>query len=407
MNFDLTLLDEKQVFGENRLDILKKYGAKAATTDFSVLLGGIPAGQHFTNEGTTLKDRTSSWWTKSNYGNVIISVGSSGIGFRANIYMRTPGFRPALKYSLISKYASNNVVKNDIEEVEFGEYPQMVVDKNCSNELERLYNDNQLKQTGKTYTTDSVYFDDYSTIFCARSHIEYEYKGSKYIRFIADENEEGKILSDNRRVKTGKVYWLKVEPIIWLVDRKSDIALCKKIICSGVQFNNKECEIDFENNDIKHFMDKYLSKDIIPSNTKIEYYYYTFINYCGNECGEVCIDIFPYGPEKFSIRLMAYEHNGVLRDLLTDIELVPDNASFIDDNVLTYNRLMNANISCIFEKLLQLESIKQQNELLLTKIKCEYIKYISALTNNSNLIDTYNQALINETIKDYLLLRRK
>ena len=35
---DFTFLTEKQVFGDNRLEIFEKYGTKCAITDFSILL---------------------------------------------------------------------------------------------------------------------------------------------------------------------------------------------------------------------------------------------------------------------------------------------------------------------------------------------------------------------------------
>lgn len=62
---NFTFLTEEQIFGNNPLDIIKKYGIKCAITDFSVLLGGYVANSIYTNEGTTGKDRTGWWWTKT------------------------------------------------------------------------------------------------------------------------------------------------------------------------------------------------------------------------------------------------------------------------------------------------------------------------------------------------------
>ena len=77
-------------------------------------------------------------------------------------------------------------------------------------------------------------------------------------------------MSDGRVVQLGVPYWVKVEPIIWLVDEKSNIALSKKIIFSGIQFSDiKNCNVDFQNSFIKFFMDNFVSKEIIPSNIDI------------------------------------------------------------------------------------------------------------------------------------------
>ena len=60
-----TFLTEDQIFGNNQLDIFKKYGTKCAITDFSILLGGYVSSNYFTDEGNTNKDRAGWWWTKT------------------------------------------------------------------------------------------------------------------------------------------------------------------------------------------------------------------------------------------------------------------------------------------------------------------------------------------------------
>ena len=133
-----------------------------------------------------------------------------------------------------------------------------------SRELERAYNNGSLKTTGKNYTTDSVRYQDTDTSFRARTHTEYEYNGGKYIRFVGDSNCDGEVLSDGRTIQSGNTYWVRVEPIIWLVDERANIALSKKIIFSGVQFKNRrDYKDDFDRTDIKQFMDNYFSKEIV------------------------------------------------------------------------------------------------------------------------------------------------
>ena len=95
-------------------------------------------------------------------------------------------------------------------------------------------------------------------------HTEYEYNGSKYIRFVGDSNCDGEVLSDGRTIQSGNTYWVRVEPIILLVDERANIALSKKIIFSGVQFKNRRgYKDDFDRTDIKQFMDNYFSKEIV------------------------------------------------------------------------------------------------------------------------------------------------
>ena len=83
-------------------------------------------------------------------------------------------------------------------------------------------------------------------------------------------------------IRYGNPYWVSVEPIKWMIDEKEDIALSKKIIFSGVQFNRiSNYRVDFNKTDIKEFMDKYFSKDIMPSITKEDKEKNPFINSYG------------------------------------------------------------------------------------------------------------------------------
>ena len=265
MNNNFTFLTEEQIFENSKLDILNRYGTKCAITDFSILLGGYVSSDHYTDEGNSKKDRTGWWWTKTPYDDDAGVVDISGNSCSSNVGKRSGGARPALPYSSISSISSNGVRgSSGIIEVEYGEYPQTIVDEGYSRELERLYNSNNLRTTGKSYTTDSVRYQCSDTPFRARKHTEYEYNGRKYIRFVGDSNCSNEELSDGRTIESGKPYWVAVEPITWLVDERANIALSKKLIFAGVQFKNcRDYKGDFDRTDIKQFMDRYFSKEIV------------------------------------------------------------------------------------------------------------------------------------------------
>ena len=261
---NFTFLTDEQIFGNNKLDIISRYGTKCAITDFSILLGGYVSQDCYTSEGNARKDRTGWWWTKSFYDNGARAVLSSGFSYCNYVDRRDGGARPALPYSSIQSISSNKVRgASGIKEIEYGEYPQTIIDENYSRELEIAYNNGNLKTTGKNYTTDSVSYQDTDTSFRARTHTEYEYNGGKYIRFVDDLSCYGEDVLSDGRIELGKVYWVRVEPITWLVDEKADIALSKKIIFSGIQFSNRRnYDGDFDRTNIKQFMDNYFSKEI-------------------------------------------------------------------------------------------------------------------------------------------------
>lgn len=267
---NFTFLTDEQIFGfgDDQLDIIKKYGTKCAITDFSILLGGNVESDYYISGGNSRNSRTGWWWTKSSDGdNDVRVVSKDGRRTWYNVDSRTGGARPALPYSSISSISSNGVRgRNGILEVEYGEYPQTIVSEDFARTLERAYSNRTINQTGKSYTTDSVSYQDTDTPFQARTHIEYEYNGRKYIRFVGDSNCIRKVLSDGRTIEKGDVYWVEVEPIKWMIDERTNIALSKKIIFSGVQFNiERNYQGNFNRTDIKEFMDRHFSRDIEPS----------------------------------------------------------------------------------------------------------------------------------------------
>ena len=265
---NFTFLTDEQIFGNNQLDIINRYDTRCAITDFAILSGGCVSSNYYTYEGDTREYRTGWWWTKSYNGdNAMRFVNIKGSGEKTSVDLREGGARPVLPYSSIRSISSNGVRYIDgIKEIEYGEYPQTIVDKNYSRELDMAYNNGSLRTTGKNYTTDSVIGKYYNASFIPRTHTEYEYNGSKYIRFVGDSNCDGSVLSDGRIINEGNTYWVRVEPITWLVDERANIALSKKIIFSGVQFENQcNYEGDFDKTNIKQFMDNYFSKEIVPS----------------------------------------------------------------------------------------------------------------------------------------------
>ena len=203
----------------------------------------------------------------------VVDKNGKNYGVAAN--RRDGGARPALPCSSILKVSSNGARgQNGILEVEYGEYPQDIVSEDFSITLERAYLNNEMKTTGKSYTTDSVRISESSTSFQARSHTEYQYNGKKYIRFVGDSNCSREVLSDGRKIQNGSPYWVEVKPIKWMIDEIANIALSKKIIFSGVLFKfGGVYNSDFDRTVIKEFMDRHFSKDIIPSkivNDKLE-----------------------------------------------------------------------------------------------------------------------------------------
>ena len=270
---DLTLLSEGQIWGnssEPRLEVIRKYGIKSAITDLCVLTGSYLC-EDTIDEDRSLTGRTSCFWTRSDDDdNDVRMVDENGI--RSYIYRckRSGTVRPALQSSVIFSQISPNRVMgyNGIEEVEYGEYPQNAADSRMQNILESEYN-RGMNKTGRSYTFDSVKYDDYDTGFKPVTYEEYEYQGKKYIRIKANSDFCGDkfMLSNGVQYRDGDYVWVEVSPVKWLIDDKTGILISKKGLVSGIRFLNKSTNYkgDFSKTEMKEYLDRYMSKELFQT----------------------------------------------------------------------------------------------------------------------------------------------
>ena len=144
---------------DDKLDILKKRGTKAAITDFSILLGAYVSNYHIDND-SSLEGRTGYYWTKSDDGdNDAHVVDVMVVKLRQMLTGRNGGARPALPFSEVSSIPTNGEsgkrARDGILEVEYGYYPQKAVSRDMQERLERAYRSGNISKTRNSYTTDS------------------------------------------------------------------------------------------------------------------------------------------------------------------------------------------------------------------------------------------------------------
>ena len=83
-----TLLTEDQIWGNQALDVMKKYGTRTALTDLAIVLGGLMGRSTTTSEG----ERSGYIWSASAcYGGYVRTVNYDGYKNSLNpFYVRTP-----------------------------------------------------------------------------------------------------------------------------------------------------------------------------------------------------------------------------------------------------------------------------------------------------------------------------
>jgi len=261
-----TFLTKDQVYGKNQLDMFKKYGTKSALTDLCILQNCNIGHNDYVERRTSLKCRTGSYWLRDSSGKGVSIIKTDGTNDWNDVDIIWNGARVVVDYSSIKPFASHIIVgKKDLCEVEYGEYPQMAVTENLSRLLEKKFKEKTLNTTDKKYK-----FKIYDSGSVKLLDVwEYELDGSKYIRYPGEYAYGGRSLSNGMKISSesedNEFFWIKVEPIRWFIDAKNDIAVSKKILFSGIQFDLKNgYKGDFENTEIKHYMDNYFSFDIKP-----------------------------------------------------------------------------------------------------------------------------------------------
>ena len=260
-----TLLTRDQVWGKNALDMMRKYGAKVAPTDLTVLLGGemvLDHGGH-TPEGHL----TTTSWTQTAVGTGYVSI----VHFWGNDYWDMPYMRHISVRPVISPKDAKKIQSPTVQELpdfricKYGEYPQTLAGTEYSDALEKLYAEKKLEETGKVYTFDATSLSAIKEAFKPAFHPEYRWQGNKYIRMLGTTPTKENRLSDGQSVQPQKPYWVKVEKVNWLID-KSGTYISQKCLFAGIPFDVKrEYDGNFKKTVMRHYLDTYFAREIEPS----------------------------------------------------------------------------------------------------------------------------------------------
>lgn len=280
-----SLLSEEQIWGshrvpppdvtlfndtsgpEVRLGVLKKYGVACAVTDLCILQGAYVSSGH-TGEGDTLYDRAGLWWTRSEGTGGGVKVASELGSMRAcRPTERSASARPCIALADVPEEILNSAVEvNGIPEIIYGTYPQWAAPALTAGTLEARLKAGELKRSKRSFTVDSRNFSDREKGFLPRKLPEYEYEGEKYVRVKANSDFGGQRfeLSGGAGCFNGDNVWLKVSPVVWLVDKKAGLALSKKCLFAGVKFDDPGSYAgNFESTWMARYLDEYFRPELL------------------------------------------------------------------------------------------------------------------------------------------------
>lgn len=240
MNYTYRLLSQEQVFGETRIDVIRKLGAECGVSDFAVLSGAEIS-----------RKKTGKWFLSSTpgYGDVCMvdQDGSQRVAYATS----HGSARPVMECADISRLPGKAVKDiSGFEQISFGEYPQNAADKTLARTLEQEFTEDLLRTTGKKYQAQ---------------YEEFQYEGKKYIR-AAYLPKEPCVLSNQQSCRQGDAVWIEVSPVKWLYDPKVDLLISNTILVSGVLFSTESYyNGDFEKTAIYTYLNTTFAADLKPS----------------------------------------------------------------------------------------------------------------------------------------------
>ncbi|MBD5400752.1 hypothetical protein HDR61_03345 [bacterium] len=244
---------------------MRKYGAIADASDLAIILGASATHGNWHESLDGL--RGVEWWTSSiSEGLVYACRGdrcSLTLPYWGNVATR-PALPPCETSAIWSSVARHIRSIDDVQIVEFGEYPQTAASEQESEKLDDMLGSGKLQTTGKKYTFNTVYLESIKDSPKFVDYEEYVLDNERYIHVPAVGNSDV-LLRNNNKVQNGRLYWVRVEPIQWLTNVFERWWLAKDCLFAGIRFASNYSSKDFEATELASYLKKYFAKQMLPS----------------------------------------------------------------------------------------------------------------------------------------------
>lgn len=241
---------------------------KAGVSDLAVIQGVEPSYTCVTSEGNS----TAHFWVRdvAKHGFCIaLEHNSTTMHIKPNCKNEI-SVRPVIPLSAIPHSTILQTMRHlqDGDEkwsiVQFGHYPQTIVEdealiENLNMMRSRLAMHEGEYQKGKFGSYAFVSLGEYS------QHEVFEADGERYVCVTANKRLYGHTIwkrnKSSFKVKEGQEYWLKVEPIEWILDTKNEKAIALKGLIGGMTFDSSE---NYDGVFEKTLLSQYLNKHFYP-----------------------------------------------------------------------------------------------------------------------------------------------
>lgn len=238
---EFTVPSKKQIVGPEKLEVFEKMGSGCKCIQLNTLLDSKYSDRDCKYCLSDIAFR--SGFSKYTAISTNDRVSDDEISFC---------IRPMMKYENLNFTSHKTINSDGVVEVEFGEFPQLIVDKATNRRLEERYL-KKAKKTTKQYHLTNVMED---SIECD----EYIIDGKKYIRF--DYGGKRKLLLPGELSRyESDAYWVEVLPIKWFVDEKEKVLISKYGLLPYYKLHGLKFT-DFEDSGVYKYLNGQFKKDI-------------------------------------------------------------------------------------------------------------------------------------------------
>ena len=230
--YQLKLLSEHQVFGENNLLAIRAQGGKSYVSDFCLGLGswGDSLTNH-TNIGPALVNgrgyNNGSVWSAHG--------GSNNCGEDDPKYSIRPVIEGEDAKKLYESETEKKIEKINghfLEVLQYGTYPQNV-EWNYG-ELESRFQKGTLQRTGRIFTLNAKNVAEGWGYTSKVSH-EFKLNDQRYVRAIVSSFADCLYL-DGKRACNGYPCWYRVQPVEWLCDPTGTL-ISRHALVAGIPYS--------------------------------------------------------------------------------------------------------------------------------------------------------------------------
>lgn len=199
-------MEDCDIFGDLSIGISKNLRKDAEITDYAVLKGGV--GYH-------MNGKFKGSWAESADGTAIHPEEISEEYKHYDFYDEEGSIRPSFYYSdILIKDWKSLKNRDGVVEIVDAEFPQKIANADEMEYLNFLYRNEEIITNGEVIDGDPVYV----------------LNGKKFLRILGNHNNVGKKLSSGEEIVFNEAYWVKFEPILWLIDISKKLATSKKIL---------------------------------------------------------------------------------------------------------------------------------------------------------------------------------